>query len=82
VFPAPRHGLSAWNWQIINCTIPGNMSDATALSIPFGRFSNGMPRGLQIMGPPGSENEVIGFAERIGTSIARQRSEARTLIVS
>ena len=32
---------------------------------PFGRFPDGLPRSLQIMGPPGSEDAVLYLAERL-----------------
>ena len=61
---APKHGRSFRNPQLQAYAMPGNAADATALAIPFGRFPNGMPRSLQIMGPPGSEQTVIDTAER------------------
>jgi Asp-tRNA(Asn)/Glu-tRNA(Gln) amidotransferase A subunit family amidase len=65
MFPAPRHHRSILNWKLIWCTVPGNIVDATSLSIPFGRFPDGMPRALQVMGPPGSEAVVLDIGERI-----------------
>jgi Asp-tRNA(Asn)/Glu-tRNA(Gln) amidotransferase A subunit family amidase len=63
--PPPRHGRAvfAWTWQAY-CKL-GNLTDATALALPFGRFSDGMPRSLQILGPPGSERAVLDLAERL-----------------
>jgi Asp-tRNA(Asn)/Glu-tRNA(Gln) amidotransferase A subunit family amidase len=63
--PAPRHGraLFHWTWQAF--TRLGNLTDATAIAIPFGRFPNGLPRSIQIMGPPGSEDAVLALAARI-----------------
>ena len=44
----------------------GNLCDATAIVIPFGRFSpSGLPRALQILGPPGSETAVLDLAQRL-----------------
>jgi Asp-tRNA(Asn)/Glu-tRNA(Gln) amidotransferase A subunit family amidase len=37
-------------------------SDATGLAIPFGRFSNGLPRSIQLLGPPGSELLLLQVA--------------------
>ena len=65
VFPAPRHHRSILNWKLMWCTAPGNIVDATSLAIPCGRFPDGMPRALQIMGPPGSEDRVLDIGERI-----------------
>jgi Asp-tRNA(Asn)/Glu-tRNA(Gln) amidotransferase A subunit family amidase len=45
--------------------VPGNLTDATSLALPFGYFSDGLPRSLQIMGPPGSEQAVLAAGEII-----------------
>ncbi len=65
VYPAPRIGRVTRNAQILSCVIPGNIADATCISIPFGRFADGLPRALQLMGPPGSEDVVLDAAERV-----------------
>jgi Asp-tRNA(Asn)/Glu-tRNA(Gln) amidotransferase A subunit family amidase len=61
----PKHGraLLAWNWQAF--TKLGNLTDATAVAIPFGKFATGLPRSLQILGPPGSEEAVLDLASRL-----------------
>lgn len=64
MYPAPRIGRSNWNPNLLSCTVLGNIVDATSLSIPFGRFDDGLPRGIQIMGPPGSEETLIALAEK------------------
>jgi Asp-tRNA(Asn)/Glu-tRNA(Gln) amidotransferase A subunit family amidase len=46
----------------------GNIADATGLAIPWGRFESGMPRAIQLLGPPGSEDALIDLAERLATS--------------
>jgi Asp-tRNA(Asn)/Glu-tRNA(Gln) amidotransferase A subunit family amidase len=63
--PPPKHGraLLAWNWQAF--TKLGNLTDATAAAIPFGKFASGLPRSLQILGPPGSEEAVLDLAARL-----------------
>jgi Asp-tRNA(Asn)/Glu-tRNA(Gln) amidotransferase A subunit family amidase len=43
----------------------GNLVDATALSVPWGAFANGLPRGLQLLGPPGSELALLDLAQRL-----------------
>jgi Asp-tRNA(Asn)/Glu-tRNA(Gln) amidotransferase A subunit family amidase len=47
----------------------GNLTDATALALPFGSYrprgAPAMPRSLQILGPPGSEDAVLALAERL-----------------
>ncbi len=64
-YPAPRHGRSNRNPNILTCTMPGNLCDATGLSVPFGKFRDGLPRAFQLMGPPGSEQAIMDFAERL-----------------
>ena len=50
----------------------GNLIDATAIAIPFGRFEDTvLPRSLQILGPPGSEDAVLELAERLEALVAR-----------
>lgn len=66
VFPAPRIGRSNYYPHLLACTIPGNLADATALAIPFGRFSNGLPRSIQLLGPPGSERLLLQVATDAG----------------
>lgn len=67
-FPAPLHGRVAWNWSMAAFAMPGNIADVTGMSLPFGRFADGMPRGLQLWGPPGSEQTLISLAERLTTA--------------
>lgn len=43
----------------------GNLNDATGLSFPWGRFPNGLPRSVQLLGPPGSEYALLDLAERL-----------------
>jgi amidase len=61
----PRHGRAyrAWTWQAY--TKLGNLLDSTSIAIPFGRFASGMPRSIQVLGPPGSETAVLALAERL-----------------
>jgi amidase len=65
VFPPPRVGRTNYNRDILSCTMPGNLSDATGLSVPFGRFADGLPRGVQLLGPPGSEACLLEIGERL-----------------
>ncbi|MCA9772366.1 MAG: amidase [Myxococcales bacterium] len=64
-YPAPRVGRMNRNPHILSCTVPGNIADATALSVPFGAFDDGLPRALQLMGPPGSEDALLELATRL-----------------
>ena len=49
-------------WGFVPFTYPINMSGQTAASIPCGYSSNGMPIGLHIIGPRGSESRVLQAA--------------------
>jgi aspartyl-tRNA(Asn)/glutamyl-tRNA(Gln) amidotransferase subunit A len=71
--PAPKHGRAAYDLVGPTFCKLGNLVDATAISIPFGRFDDGLPRGLQILGPPGSEDAVLDLAARLERSIATFR---------
>lgn len=62
----PLHGRAVLDRSVLAFTKLGNMVDATAISIPFGRFDGKrLPRGLHILGPPGSEQAVLDLAERL-----------------
>jgi Asp-tRNA(Asn)/Glu-tRNA(Gln) amidotransferase A subunit family amidase len=63
--PAPRIGRANRNLDLLTCTVAGNLADATAIAIPAGAFPGGMPRAIQLMGPPGSEEEILSVAERV-----------------
>jgi Asp-tRNA(Asn)/Glu-tRNA(Gln) amidotransferase A subunit family amidase len=62
---APRIGRTNLNPRLLECTVPGNLADATGLSLPFGRWPNGLPRSIQLLGPPGSELSLIEVAEKL-----------------
>lgn len=64
-FPAPRHGQVLRTWQLGFLNMPGNVADVTALAVPFGAFEDGLPRSLQLWGPPGSEEVLIEIAARL-----------------
>jgi len=67
-WPAPRIGTTNRHLpDLIRCSVPGNLADATALAIPFDSFPNGMPRALQLVGPPGSEFHLLDLAEKLRT---------------
>ncbi len=67
-FPAPRVGRSNYNLDLLSCTVAGNLADATGLSIPFGSFDDGLPRAVQLLGPPGCESLLLDLAERLEAS--------------
>ena len=62
-FRPPRIGRSNRNPHLLSCTMPQNIADATCLAIPFGHFGS-LPRAIQLVGPPGSENELLEIADR------------------
>ena len=62
----PLHGRSVLDWSVLAFTKLGNLTDATSIAVPFGNFDGtGLPRSLQILGPPGSEQAVLDLAERL-----------------
>lgn len=68
--PPPRHGQAARELRLGTFSQLGNLTDATAIAIPFGRFSRtGLPRSLQIMGPAGSEASVLALAAKLERAI-------------
>lgn len=64
-YPAPPHGRALGLRGMASFAKMGNVSDATALTVPFGHFPGGLPRGLQWLGPPGSERRLIELASRV-----------------
>ena len=44
------------------CTIPSNLTGHPAISVPFGRGDDGLPVGVQVMGPALSERLIFGVA--------------------
>jgi aspartyl-tRNA(Asn)/glutamyl-tRNA(Gln) amidotransferase subunit A len=62
----PHHGRSIFDWSVLAFTKLGNLTDSTAVAVPFGQFDGtSLPRSLQILGPPGSEQSVLDLAERL-----------------
>jgi len=44
------------------CTIPSNLTGHPAISVPFGRGDDGLPVGVQVMGPALSERLILKVA--------------------
>ena len=63
--PPPKLRSSNRNRQLLEYTCPGNLADATGLSVPFGTFDGGLPRSIQLIGPPGAEDALLDLADRI-----------------
>jgi Asp-tRNA(Asn)/Glu-tRNA(Gln) amidotransferase A subunit family amidase len=74
----PKHGRAAWAYRLMTFCKLGNMVDATGLALPFGHYrvrgTVAMPRSLQILGPPGSEDAVLALAERLEALARRDHS--------
>ena len=64
-FPAPRHGRAAFTRRLCAFAKLGNLTDSTAAAVPFGKFPNGLPRSIQVLGPEGSEDAVLELAEML-----------------
>jgi Asp-tRNA(Asn)/Glu-tRNA(Gln) amidotransferase A subunit family amidase len=62
--PPPRVGTSNLHPHLLDCTVAGNLADATGLAIPCGRFGH-LPRGIQLLGPPGSEEILLDLGPRL-----------------
>ncbi len=70
----PRHGRAVFALRAPSFVMLGNLVDATAMVLPFGRFARSpLPRALQILGPPGSEHAVFDLAERLERTIRGAR---------
>ncbi|MBM3264989.1 MAG: Asp-tRNA(Asn)/Glu-tRNA(Gln) amidotransferase subunit GatA, partial [candidate division Zixibacteria bacterium] len=50
-------------------TVPVNLAGAPALSVPCGRSSNGLPVGLQIVGPHFGEETILRLAYALEQAI-------------
>ncbi len=62
----PKHGRAALAVRLMSFCKLGNLVDATGLAIPFGTFpGTSLPRSLQILGPPGSEDVVLDVGQRL-----------------
>ncbi len=76
-YPPPLIGRSNYNLHLVDCTVIGNLADATGLAVPFGRI-DGLPRSLQLLGPPGSEDALLDLAEKMIPSPARSNGSSAT----
>jgi amidase len=57
-----RTMLGVANWIY---TPPWNMAGLPAASVPFGHDGDGLPIGIQLVGPPGSERTLLRLAAQI-----------------
>lgn len=58
---APLRSKVNSDQDLIRFTLPANLANLPALSLPCGFSSEGMPIGLQIIGKPFAEGEVLGI---------------------
>jgi Asp-tRNA(Asn)/Glu-tRNA(Gln) amidotransferase A subunit family amidase len=62
----PKHRRAVLALRAPSFVMLGNLIDATSIAVPFGRFDDtSLPRSLQILGPPGSENAVMDLAAKL-----------------
>ncbi len=57
------------------CTIPSNLTGHPAISVPFGRGDDGLPVGVQIMGPALSERLIFRVAAALERTATGDGSE-------
>jgi aspartyl-tRNA(Asn)/glutamyl-tRNA(Gln) amidotransferase subunit A len=58
-------GYSDFDWQWCPYTYPWNMTGYPAASVPIGFTKQGLPVGVQIVGPMGAEHDVLRAAAAI-----------------
>ena len=74
VGPAPLRGLPASakkdiQGRLSHLTCIGGTTGRPQLSLPLGEL-NGLPVGISLMGDHGSDEELIGFAQKVETALA------------
>jgi len=67
----PGGPYTKW-WQWTGFTYPFNMTQQPAISLPIGRTSDGLPVGLQIVGPRHADDVVLAFARHVEQVLAGQ----------
>jgi len=50
-------------------TVSANISGIPAISVPFGEDKSGLPIGVQIMGPRGSEGKILALARELESNL-------------
>ena len=58
----PRGATSVWE-ALVALTLPASVLGFPAVSIPMGRSAGGLPTGLQIVGAPGADPQVLAVAD-------------------
>jgi aspartyl-tRNA(Asn)/glutamyl-tRNA(Gln) amidotransferase subunit A len=65
----PKSGQKFWT-EWASFSFPLNLSQQPACSIPCGMTTNGLPIGLQIIGPRGDDTEVLAAASSLAREFA------------
>jgi amidase len=68
VGPPPRLGERGMSYTVL--TIPANLAGLPALSLPVPGGPAGLPASLQLIGPPGSEEQLVALGRIIETAVA------------
>jgi Asp-tRNA(Asn)/Glu-tRNA(Gln) amidotransferase A subunit family amidase len=74
-FAAPRHGQAVFARGIAAFAKLGNVIDATAVAIPFGRFPSGLPRSVQVLGPASAEDAILSLAEQLEDAVRTRTAD-------
>jgi aspartyl-tRNA(Asn)/glutamyl-tRNA(Gln) amidotransferase subunit A len=56
--------------QVLDWTVLANLCGLPACSVPVGLDPDGLPVGLQVVGPPGADGRVLDLAERLHVPLA------------
>ncbi|MDQ6919823.1 MAG: amidase family protein, partial [Candidatus Dormibacteraeota bacterium] len=75
--PAPRLGTLGATLETahedyldwLSFTYPYNCTGQPALSLPLGMSSNGLPIGVQLVGPPRGERTILGLAAQLEAAL-------------
>ena len=72
---ALRTGLSDLELtaRIMRYAQPGNLTGLPAISVPAGYDKAGLPVGLQLMGPPWSEDQLLRYARVVERGVERKQ---------
>ncbi len=57
----PRGSTGVWE-ALVALTLPASVLGFPAVSVPMGRSADGLPTGLQIVGGPGADRQVLAVA--------------------
>ena len=68
VGPPPLFGERGMSLTVL--TVPANLAGLPALSLPVPGGPAGLPASLQLIGPPGGEEQLIGLGRIIEAAIS------------